>query len=142
MRLEDMRKIKVSIADYEGLQGQEKWHYIIYELQRNLRSALRRGADQFESVLSVFGLSGVMEDNVRKGLLELEAVRNLLLHRGVVIDSRFCQSCPWLGARIGAKLNIGWEEWRRYYGCVSDYVNVLGTRVQSYFESIPSSPNG
>jgi len=50
MQLDEIRKIKVSISDYESLQGTEKYYYILQELQHSARSRFKRGAEQFESL--------------------------------------------------------------------------------------------
>lgn len=135
-RLEEVRKIRISISDYEVLQGSEKYRYLLRELERAVRSTLRHGSDKFESVLGVFGFSGEIEAAVKRNLLELESVRNVLLHRRGIVDSRFCQICPWVNVAAGSKLIVSRSEFERYFGAVFDYSGILLKRVGDYFAPV------
>jgi hypothetical protein len=131
MQLDEIRKIKISISDYESVQGMEKYYYILQELQHTLKTPFKRGAEQFESVLNIFGLSGEIGDIVKTGLIELESVRNVLLHRKGIIDARFCRACPWLKAKIGTRIVVGETEWYRYIAAAFDYVKGVLERGKS-----------
>ena len=136
MQLDEVRKIKISISDYESLQGTERYYYILQELQHNLKSRFRRGVEQFESVLDVFGFSGEITDVVRTGLIELESVRNVLLHRKGIVDARFCRACPWLKTKIGTRVVVGEAEWSKYSAAALRYSTILLQRVTSRYPGI------
>lgn len=131
MQLGEIRKIKVSVSDYESLQGSEKALYLVRELERSVKASFRHGSDKFEALLAVFGLSGEVKPEVKHVLLELESARNVLLHRRGVIDVRFHEICPWLSFEIGQRLTIDKDLFERYHDGVFEYARVLLGRVRA-----------
>lgn len=55
--------------------------YITKELSRSLNADFKRGVGQFEAILDAIGLAGPVDPDVRRTLLELNEVRNVLVHR-------------------------------------------------------------
>lgn len=130
-----LRKIKVRLADFSTMNETERNYHLVAELRRELRPSHRSSIEVFESILHQFGLQGAMDAQLKRNLIELEYVRNILLHRRGIVDSRFLEGCPWMTAKIGAALVPNEESVRRYTGAVLDYYELLLERVERYFES-------
>jgi hypothetical protein len=118
----------------------ERNYHLISELRRELKPGHRSSIEVFESVLHLFGLKGAMDPDLKRNLIELEHVRNLLLHRRGIVDSRFLDSCPWTTFRMGTVITPDGASVERYSSAVLDYYEVLFARIKRYFESKPTEP--
>lgn len=124
-RIEDVRKVKVSIADYEEFSGMDKYYYLLSEIERETKSGRRQGVDQFESTLQVFGLSGSVQETIKKDLFEFGHVRNVLVHRNGVTDARFVKACHWLELSAGQAVTVDQARLFRYIHAAQGYVELL-----------------
>ncbi len=136
-----IRKIKVSLADFSAMNETERYYHLVSELRRELKPSHRSSIEVFESILHQFGLQGAMDSQLKRNLIELEYVRNILLHRRGIADSRFIEGCPWMTVKLGVALVPGKESVQRYTGAVLDYYELLLERVDRYFEA-RSKPEG
>lgn len=134
MQLEEVTKIKISVSEYTTMSGDERCRYLLAELERSINRPIRHGSEKFEALLNIFGLSGEVAVEVRKNLLELEMVRNVLLHRRGIVDSRFRQICPWHNAEVGTKITLNREMFARYMEAGLDYARNLRLRVRKRFD--------
>lgn len=132
-RIEDVRKVKVSIADYEEFSGMDKYYYLLSEIERETKSGRGHGVDRFESTLQVFGLSGSVPKTIKRDLFEFGHVRNVLVHRNGVADARFVQACPWLALSAGQAVTVDQARLMRYIHAAQGYVKLLAGRVKSHF---------
>lgn len=130
LKLETIQRIRITLAEYARLEGDERYRYIVGELQRESKIAFRSGIDKFETLLGPFGMAGVVEAHTKRDLMELENVRNVLVHRRGVADSRLVRNCPWMGLSVGENVPVATSSFERYYNAVFDYVGVLVARVQ------------
>ena len=55
---ESISRIKISLADFESADAEERMRIVVTELQRALRSEQRLGVNAFEGVLGEVGLGG------------------------------------------------------------------------------------
>ncbi len=78
---EPIARLKISVARWAGLDEAERMTYITKELSRSLNADFKRGVGQFEAILDAIGLAGPVDPDVRRTLLELNEVRNVLVHR-------------------------------------------------------------
>jgi hypothetical protein len=131
MQVEELKNIKITLAEYEALQGTERYHYLLSELERAVRSPFKKGCDRFETVLDVFGLSGEVPSDVKRDLLELQSARNVLLHRRGIIDRRFREVCPWVKDEVGTKLVVSSKKFALFFNAVVDYVSIVLKRVNA-----------
>ena len=136
-RAEAVRKIKVRLADYEAMSEDDRYHYLIDELERDLGAPFKQGVNRFEALLSVFGFSGRVKKSIRKDLFELSQVRNVIVHRRGIADRRLVEACPWLSVKAGEPLTITPDAHRRYFEALYGYVKVLLARVTKHFASVP-----
>jgi hypothetical protein len=136
--LEPVRKIKISLGEYDAMAPEQRRRYIVESLDRDVQAPLRQGVDRFEALLAVFGLSGPVHDDIKRDLFELCNVRNILVHRRGVADSRFVKACPWLGLKPGGTVRVTHDSFDRYGSATTKYVTVLMKRVTARLG--PSTP--
>lgn len=68
---EAFAKIKIPLAEFECLDKDDRMRVLVNELERSLRSQFKAGVSRFEALLSVIGLSGPINEEVRKTLYEM-----------------------------------------------------------------------
>ena len=85
------------------------------------------------SYFKPFGLSGPVDDNVRRDLFELNQIRNAWVHRSGFADRRLVESCPWLNLKVGDAIRIDHKTTERYYNSVMAYALELIVRNGEYF---------
>lgn len=110
----EFNNVKVRITEYESLDGEERMRYLVGQLEREFAAALKPGIGRFECLLKPFGIKPQLADNQRRDLSELVAVRNVIVHRAGIVDSRLLELCPWLEVTVGDSLVIGREPFLRY----------------------------
>ncbi len=106
LQREQFAKIKISLAEYELLDKEERMRFLVIELQRTLRTGQRQGVASFESLLECVGLSGQVSDAARKSFWEMNHLRNVIVHRRSLADRTFVNACPWLNAKIGERVRV------------------------------------
>lgn len=129
LKIKAVSKIRISLADYALLEKDEQMLLILNELQRNIKSSLKQGADRFESLLEIFGLSGAINRKVKKDLFELSNIRNVIIHNGAIVDGRLLKACPWIKLKVEDKLNLNYKDYKKYSNAVLKYVTCLLHRV-------------
>src|SRR5260370_19392069 len=136
-----LRKIKVSVADFNAMSETERNYHLVSEYRRDLRPKHRSSIEVFESILHEFGLQGAMDPELKRRLIELEHVRNVLLHRRGIADSRFLERCPWTTVKIGAAIVPDEESVEKYTSAVLDFYELLLDRIKRYFKLKPAEPD-
>jgi hypothetical protein len=128
-----IKKIKITLTQYEIMSKKERMYYILDSLQRDLQAKFKQGTTQFEAILDVFKWSGNIEDKTKKYLFELGNIRNILVHRKGIADKRFVESCPWLNMRIGDMIKVDELSFHRYTTAVFIYVAIIIKRIKVYY---------
>lgn len=83
-------------------------------------------------MLTAFGLRVSLESDNERVLSELAELRNVILHRGGVVDQRFKNKCPWRGDTVGDRVYVTYETMRRYFEAAGDLaVKLIGAAAQS-----------
>ena len=131
--LDVIQRMKVKLGEYERLQGEDRYFYIIDRLEQELVAPLKCGVNRFESILEPFGLSGKVDPDVQRDLFELNQIRNCLMHSAGRADRRFADACPWLGLEPGQQLVVNQINTRRYFSSVLRYSTELVCRVGERF---------
>ena len=119
--LDEFKRVKVRIAEYEMLQGEERMRYLVGILERETAAPLRPGIARFDCLLSPLGISPVISSNTRRDLTEMAAIRNVIVHRASVADSRFVELCPWFEIKVGERLSVSSAAFNRYGKAVGEY---------------------
>jgi len=102
-------------------------------LYNTLENKLRVVGDvvkTYENVLGVFGLSAATT-NGHTTLLELNAVRNCIVHRGGIVDAKAVREAPCLSAYFGTEIKISRADFERYHQAVSDWVVALSASISA-----------
>ena len=133
MGIEAIQKLRVRIGEYENLEGEYRYLYILERLEQEMSLPLKSGVTRFESLLALFGLSGSIDEDSRRALFELNQVRNNLVHRSGVADKRLIDSCPWLGLKIGEVVELGDDATKRYFRATYRYSVEMIARSGEYF---------
>lgn len=128
-----VQKTKIPLSQYEKMSSQERYHYIVDTLERDVQAPLKQGVSRFEELLKVFDLNGPVSDNVRRTLFELSNVRNVLVHRRGVADRRLTEACPWLNLSIGDSVVVTYSMFKDYSRTVVDYALAVFKRVSARF---------
>jgi len=126
----EIRKLKVSPGEFMQLESYERCLWITDLLDQESKGEFRQGVNRFESLLAPFGLSGALEDHIKRSLFELSHVRHVLVHRGGIVDRRMLDSCKVLGYSIGEQVRVDHDLWRRFDSAVGAYVLEIIQRMR------------
>lgn len=133
LAVDPVQKLRVKIGEYEKLQGEDRYFYILDRLEQETSAPLKCGVTRFEVLLEPFGLSGAVSDEDRRNLFELNQVRNVLVHRSGVTDRRLPDACPWLGLSPGQALRLDDAMMGRYFQSSIQYTVDIVVRLGEYF---------
>lgn len=131
---ERIGKLRVRFSDYEALEHEERMRFLLGELERDIGATLKPGIARFECLLAEIGLGGAIDDQERRKLLEMAAVRNVLVHRAGVADRRFVELCPWLNHSVGDQIVITGKEYHRFRSATLRYAASVLERAESLEE--------
>lgn len=125
---QDFPRLRVSITEYLILTEAARLRFIIYELQRELKTELRSGATKFEPLFKIIGLGGSVDGRISQCIYEFQQLRNLVAHRRGIADQRFIDACPRFGYSLGDSISLKDEDMARILNGVLMYVTVLYNR--------------
>ena len=124
-----VQSLKIGLAEYESLSLDDRAAYLLERLEEKLGSRRAGGVERFEALFRTFGMASPIDAEIARNLLELSAVRNLLVHRRGVVDARFRQQCPWVTRELGSQLLLTHEDYHRYFDAVDLYVFEVTQRL-------------
>jgi hypothetical protein len=90
--------------------------------------------EKLESLLGLVGLSGFINADVKRNLIELGHIRNVLLHRRGIADAKFVQACPWLTIRVGERVEVNSTAVERYTDATLSYQGLMLARMKAVFK--------
>ena len=129
----ELAKIRVPLSTYHALDADGRADLLVEEIARTFGAGVRGGPEKFETILAALGLGGAVDAELKKGLIELGQVRNVLVHRAGVIDRRFKATCPWYEGEVGTKIRINRDRYSLYSKHVNAYLLLLIHRVRRHF---------
>jgi len=129
LEIEPIQKMRVKIGEYERLQGEDRYFFILDRLEHEMTAPLKCGINRFESILSLLGLCGEIHEKIQRDIFELNQVRNCLMHRAGRADRRFAEACPWLNLEAGQRIQVSPASVRRYFESVMHYASEIICRV-------------
>jgi hypothetical protein len=130
--LEQVKTLKIGFGEYEALPSEDRAAYLLERLEDRLGCRNYGGIERFEAVFRLFGLSSSLESQIVRDLLELSAVRNLLVHRRGIVDARFKTKCPWISNPVGSQFIVSHKDYHRYFDAVDLYVFEIIQRLLIY----------
>jgi hypothetical protein len=124
-----LRGLKGPLLEFAAASPDQQAEFLLGELKLTLKATLKSGVGRFEALLSPLGLGGAVDDYVRKALLELSVVRNVLVHRSGIADLRVIASCPWRNWQTGAQVSVSGQDLAMYECAVLWYLTALSLRI-------------
>lgn len=124
-----LASIKIPLVEFSKLSNSERLGFLLAEFTRRSSSEFRPGIGRFEPILELVGLSGGFDSALKRDLLELQQVRNVLVHRAGVADARIVKQCPWLGLNAGSRITVLHDQYARYFGATLIYLFELIVRM-------------
>jgi hypothetical protein len=106
----------------------EKMIYLREALKQDMASDLKVGVGRFESVLDALGLSGTVPPCIRKALVELHEMRNVIVHNLARADRFLKIRCPWIAVEVGEDLTVTQVQYRAYNTAALWYLMELDQR--------------
>lgn len=119
---------------YSWPLGDDECHRLCSSIQSQARAG-RTVGESFVFALSIFEIPLELSLQELSLLAELNAVRNCILHRQGVVDSKSAEECAALGEIVGRKLTFSAEKYLEYYDAASRFVIELlkGATRSPYF---------
>jgi len=134
-------KLKLSVAEFENLNQDERMRMVLSELVRSRAQGKRlQGVDYFEFILEPFSLSGPVEPDLKKSLRAMHNLRNIIVHRSSIADSRFVENCPWLGIKVGDSVSISSKQMWEFHRALPIYVSIIGRRLGARYGQTVTAP--
>lgn len=121
--------VRIPLAEFEQLEKPERLRLLLSEYKRNSKAELKLGIGRFETILEPVRLAGGMKEDLRRDLYEHQQVRNVIVHRGGVVDRRLLLNCPWLGFTAGTTIVVSHDMYRKYMRGVDVYFIELMVRM-------------
>lgn len=132
-----LSRLEGPLLPFLSASDQERAECMTLALEEKVRAVFKPGVARFEALLEPLGLHGQVEEAVRRVLLELSSVRNLLVHKNGIVDRRFAEACPWLNWKPGREVTLTRNYFRMYGLAVDWYILELDTRLRRKSGSEP-----
>lgn len=126
-------KIKGPLLPLLQASEDERVVFLREALLHDIGAELKIGIGRFEGPLDELGFGGAVASNVRRVLLELAEVRNVIVHKAGKIDSRLLERCPWLSFQIGESIRPVAADFKKYMGSAFWYLMELDQRWEERF---------
>lgn len=128
---------KVSLADFMTMTREEQIEALAREYKHMQGADRQIGVGRLESMLNPISLGGGVDDEVKRALLELSQVRNVIVHRLGIVDARLVTNCPWLGLRVGQALMLKNDDYWIYAGATLYYILEVRQRYHGKLNKTP-----
>lgn len=125
-----LASVKVPLGEFLARDGDDRWRWVLLQIENAKGSALRKGVGQFEGVLDQIGLGGAVGDEVRDVVFFAKALRNLYAHQAGRADAKFIADCPAFDVTVGTRVPITRAQLTAAYTAMVMYVETVYARVQ------------
>ena len=116
-----IRKLRGPLVEFLQSSSAKRAELLFNILVNDLNVPLQVGIGRYEAVLNAIGLGGSVDESVKKVLLELMEVRNVVAHRNGIIDTKFLRNCPWFGAKLGDPIRLAYPKFISYLNAIIWY---------------------
>jgi len=132
--LEDFRKIKFNVGQYETLSRTQMTRMALVELKREISSPrLNKGVRVYEQIHRSLGMEPHLPDDLDKKLIELRAMRNAIVHNMGIVDERVLDDCGWLQLPPGTHVGVKADQYKSYKDAALRYVgSTLGKTISAF----------
>jgi hypothetical protein len=118
------QKLRIPIALACNLTNDSLASLAIEELMKS-QALSNSGIGRFEHVFEEVGLGGGVHATQRKILYEFSQVRNLIVHKNGVVDSKFRAACPWIKLKEGKSFIVTRKRYVRYRDSAIEYLTEI-----------------
>jgi hypothetical protein len=143
LKIPVLRKVRFGIADFEDLPQRYRMRMVVKELKRELArngpAARKNGVEIYEQILREFAVKETAPKSATERLVELRAVRNIIVHNMSIADGHFLEQCPWLSMSLGADVKVTDSQYTSYVDAAGTYLLATALRLHQRF---PLSPLG
>jgi hypothetical protein len=134
---EEFAKIRVPLPKFEALDKEDRMRFLLGEVQRARAVGIVQGVDAFEKSLQPFGLTGMVDEDSKKMLWEMNHLRNVIVHRDSLADVHLVQACPWLNLKLGDRVLVNDEKYGLCSDAVFEYLKILARRLAERYGALP-----
>lgn len=120
--IKEIEKLKGELLNFIYKSRYEQADFILELLKSDQKNVTGFGVNRFESLLKIFGHDGQVEETVKRQLMELSQIRNVLVHKNGKADGRLVTNCSWLGINEGDEVNLDMGHFIRYMSSVHWYI--------------------
>jgi hypothetical protein len=135
-----LARVRISLAEFETLEKEERIRRVLDEVGRGPGLGKKQGVYAFETMLAPLKLAGDTDPEIRKTILEMYHIRNVIVHRGSLADRRLVEGCPWLGLKVGSYVAVTHESLMKYGHALCEYSLTVSERLGNVTTGI--SENG
>lgn len=139
---EPVRKIKGPLLEFSTASPSMQAEFLVNQLANDLGSKLKKGVGRFESLLGAINLGGNVHETVAKQIFELSELRNAIVHRSSLADTRVVAACPWLKLNVGDKIQITPKQFQSYSLAARWYMCELALREHQTYSLDPTPDTG
>jgi hypothetical protein len=127
---EPFSQVKFSYGAFVNLDEQQLRYLVLSQVENRQEIRNAQGVDWLEKLLAVVGLSGPVPKRLKKDILELQAIRNLIVHRRGITDPTFRRVCAWRRDKVGTPVKLTQRHYQRYEAATMKYVLSVANRLR------------
>jgi hypothetical protein len=133
LQILEIARIRVQVGQYELLRAEDRMRYLVNILERDLGAAVKPGPGRFECLLHPLDIVPTISEEQRRDLVELAAIRNVIVHRAGMTDSRLLEICPWVALKEREPVAISGDDFRRYATAAGHYAAAVVESGETIF---------
>lgn len=127
--------IKIPLGQFMAMSEDQRLEFLVTEMDRSINVGDDGGIARQEALLEYLGLAGEIPAQLKADLVELVAVRNVLVHRSGIADARLKKLCPDFDANVGDPIRVTTNMFSRYYGVTHHYMLIVVHRAIAKLQS-------
>jgi hypothetical protein len=128
---EPFSSIKITYGAFMNLDEQQLRYVVLSQIENRQEIKGAQGVDRLEKLLALANLSGPVSKKTKRDILELYAIRNLIVHRRGITDPTFRRICSWRRDQVGQPVKLSRRHFRRYEAATMNYVIAVANRLRT-----------
>jgi hypothetical protein len=128
--LDSVKQLEGPLIEFANASDEEQARLLAELLQERLKAKHKLGVGSYETLLNAIGYGGGVQCDVRRTLLELLEIRNVIVHRLGIVDAQLVDRCLWLNLTVGDTVRARKHEFIRYLQACTWYAMELSLRAQ------------
>lgn len=132
-KVPEISRIRVPLVEFEQLAESERWQLVVSILERETSAEFKRGHGVIDALTRPFGFVAKLSERSRKDLLEMRAIRNIIVHNSSRVDRKFLEICNWTERSEGEYLAVARSDFARYMAACHESIAELATGVRDKY---------